>query len=154
MSGKTRRFYGAVGCCRMAVKSVEILLVEDNPAHAEITVRALRRANISNIEVAKDGAEAVEFLLSDNRGTPKIILLDLDLPKIDGLEVLRRIKEDPTTQRIPVIVLTASRDNQKLQTCFDLGVSGYIVKPVDLQQFVDAVRLLDLHWILKGHAPS
>jgi two-component system response regulator len=138
----------------MAVKSVEILLIEDNPSHAEITVRALRRANIARIEVAKDGAEAVEFLFSENRGTPKIILLDLDLPKVDGLEVLRRIKEDPTTRRIPVIVLSVSRDNHQLQKCFDLGVSGYIVKPVDLQQFVDAVRLLDLQWILKGHAPS
>lgn len=154
MSAKTRRFHGAVGCCGMAVKPVEILLVEDNPAHAEITVRALRRANIANIQVAKDGAEAVEFLFSDAHATPKIILLDLDLPKVDGLEVLRQIKAGPITRRIPVIVLTASRDNQKLQTCFDLGVSGYIVKPVDLQQFVDAVRLLDLHWILKGHAPS
>ncbi|TMI87087.1 MAG: response regulator [Bacillati bacterium ANGP1] len=138
----------------MAVKSVEILLVEDNQAHAEITVRALRRANISRIEIAKDGAEAVEFLFSDDHATPKVILLDLDLPKVDGIEVLRRIKADPNTRQIPVIVLSASRDNQKLQECFTLGVSGYIVKPVDLQQFVDAVRLLDLHWILKGHAPS
>jgi len=140
----------------MTVEPVEILLVEDNPDHAEITVRALRQGRIPNIKVARDGAEAVEVLFSDDHrhGAPKIILLDLDLPKVDGIAVLRRIKGDPRTREIPVIILTASREHRHLQTCFELGVNGYIVKPVDLQQFVDAVRLLDLHWILLGHQPN
>lgn len=137
---------------------VEILLVEDNPSHAEMTVRALRKHNISNhIEVARDGAEAVEFLFSDgygHGGAPRVILLDLKLPKMDGIEVLRRIKGDPRTRGIPVVMLTSSNEDHDLQACYELGVNSYIVKPVDFQQFTDAIRSLGLYWVLLNRLPN
>ncbi len=144
---------------------VEILLVEDTPNDAELTIRALHRDNISNhIQVARDGAEAVEFLFStahDHDGSPKLILLDLRLPKIDGIEVLRRIREDSRIRDIPVVVLTSSQADRDLQACQELGVSSYIVKPVDFQKLTDAVRNLGfycntmgLYWALFSHNPS
>jgi len=142
----------------MTEDPVEILLVEDNPSHAEMTVRALRRHNISNhIRVAGDGAEACELLFADGRasgGIPRVILLDLKLPKIDGMEVLRRIKADPRTRKIPVVVLTSSSEDDDLHACYELGVNSYIVKPVDFQQFTDAVRSLGLYWVLLNRLPN
>jgi len=142
----------------MTVDPVEILLVEDNASHAEMTVRALRKHQISNhIHVARDGAEAIEFIFSGGFGdgkAPRVVLLDLKLPKIDGIEVLRRIKADPRTRAIPVVILTSSREDQDLRACYDLGVNSYIVKPVDFQQFTEAVRSLGLYWVLLNHAPD
>jgi two-component system response regulator len=137
---------------------VEILLVEDNPGHAEMTVRTLRKHNITNqIQIAKDGAEAIALLFSDGNGhsnAPKIILLDLNLPKIDGIEVLRRIKEDPRTKTVPVVVLTSSHEENDLRQCYALGVNSYIVKPVDFQQFSEAIRLVGLYWALLNRLPT
>ncbi|HKV44498.1 MAG TPA: response regulator [bacterium] len=137
---------------------MEILLVEDNPAHAEMTVRALRKNNVSNhIRVARDGAEAVNFLFANGTaptGSPKLILLDLKLPKLDGIEVLRRIKADPRTKMIPVVMLTSSNEDHDLKACYGLGVNSYIVKPVDFQQFSDAVRSLGLYWVLLNRLPN
>jgi two-component system response regulator len=136
----------------------EILLVEDNPTHAEMTVRAIRRSNVSNhIQVAHDGAEAVNVLFANGsapEGNPKLILLDLKLPKVDGIEVLRRIKADPRTKLIPVVILTSSNEDHDLKACYELGVNSYIVKPVDFQQFSDAVRSLGLYWIVLNRIPS
>ncbi|HLW59865.1 MAG TPA: response regulator [bacterium] len=137
---------------------MEILLVEDNPAHAEMTVRTLRKSNVSNhIQVAQDGPEALELLFPNGRkgnGSPKLILLDLKLPRMDGIEVLQRIKADPRTKVIPVVILTSSSDEHDLKTCYALGVNSYIVKPVDFQRFSDAVRSLGLYWVLLNRLPN
>jgi two-component system response regulator len=134
----------------MIADPVEILLVEDTASHAEMTIRALRRDNVTNrIEVARDGVEAMDLLFdrgSDPTNGPKLILLDLKLPKMDGIEVLRRIREDVHTRHIPVIILTSSDDDCDLRVCRELGVDRYIVKPVDFQQLTDAVRALGLSW--------
>ncbi len=140
---------------------VEILLVEDNPNDVELTLHALRKANLANrIEVARDGAEALEFIFGNGQHAgsqfikhPRIILLDLKLPKIDGVEVLRRIKGDPRTQPIPVVVLTTSREDIDRNECYQLGVNSYIAKPVDFEQFVQAVRTLGLYWLLLNQPP-
>jgi two-component system response regulator len=130
--------------------SVEILLVEDSPADVELAVRALRKHNLANqLHVAHDGAEALEFLFgATGAQVPKMVLLDLKLPKVDGLEVLRRIKGDPTTRRIPVVVMTSSREERDIVESYDLGVNSYIVKPVDFEQFVRAVSDLGLYWLV------
>jgi two-component system, response regulator len=141
----------------MTEDAVEILVVEDDPSHAEMTLRTLRKHNIANrIQVARDGAEAVEFLFAGpgHNGTPKVILLDLKLPKVDGMEVLRRIKADPRTRKIPVVVITSSSEDHDLQECYELGVNSYIVKPVDFQQFTEAVRSLGLYWVLLNRLPN
>ena len=137
---------------------MEILLVEDDPSHAEMTLRTLRKHNISNrIQVARDGVEALEFLFAEgpgHDGTPRVILLDLKLPQIDGIEVLRRIKGDPRTRKVPVVILTSSNQDHDLQACYELGVNSYIVKPVDFQQFTEAVRSLGLYWVLLNRLPT
>ena len=140
----------------MADDQVEILLVEDSPHDVELTLHALRRNNVTNhIEVARDGAEALEFLFAtgahagrDINNGPKVILLDLKLPKVDGLEVLRQIKGDERTRDFPVVVLTSSREAPDIAESYRLGANSYIVKPVDFEQFVDAVRELGLYWVL------
>ena len=130
--------------------SVEILLVEDSPADVELAVRALKKHNLANqLHVARDGAEALEFLFgATGAQVPKMVLLDLKLPKVDGLEVLRRIKGDPVTRRIPVVVMTSSREERDIVESYDLGVNSYIVKPVDFEQFVCAVSDLGLYWLV------
>lgn len=141
-------------------REVEILLVEDNPNDVELTLHAFRKNNLSNqIRVARDGAEAIEFLLgTDSQGQaanapPKVVLLDLKLPKVDGLEVLRRIKGEPRTRTIPVVVLTSSREERDIVESYQLGVNSYIVKPVDFEQFTEAVRSLGLYWLLLNQPP-
>src|SRR6266446_3156976 len=126
--------------------AVEILLVEDNPQDLELTLRALRKGNLTNrIQVARDGAEAIEFIFCEGEhaarkidNMPKVILLDLKLPKIDGLEVLRRIKGDARSKSIPVVVLTSSKEQSDVVESYRLGVNSYIVKPVNFDRFVTA----------------
>ncbi len=135
---------------------VEILLVEDNPYDADLTLRALTRHNLANrVLVARDGAEALEFLLGDSpkAGAPKVILLDLKLPKVDGLEVLRRLKASDRTKAIPVVVLTSSNEEPDIATSYRLGANSYIVKPVDFEAFVRAVADVGLYWLLLNERP-
>ncbi len=131
---------------------IDILLVEDNPADAELTIRALRKHHLTNpIHRVEDGAEALEFLFGNGRSANaalRLILLDLKLPKVDGLEVLRRIKSDPATRTLPVVMLTSSREERDLVESYRLGVNSYIVKPVDFEQFTQAVQELGLYWLL------
>ncbi|MEE9569507.1 MAG: response regulator [Candidatus Binatia bacterium] len=140
----------------MTESAVEILLVEDNPNDVELTLHALRKNHISNrIHVVRDGVEALEFIFCTGayaerniQETPKVILLDLKLPKVDGLEVLQRIKEDPRTQATPVVVLTSSREERDIVKSYRLGVNSYIVKPVDFKKFTEAVQQMGLYWLL------
>ncbi|MFQ5816467.1 MAG: response regulator [Terriglobia bacterium] len=140
---------------------VEILLVEDSPADVELTLHALRSENIRNrIHVARDGEEALDFLFCRGpyRGRsfdrpPKLALLDLKLPKVDGLEVLRQVKSDPRTKAIPVVILTASKEEKDLVNGYQLGVNSYIQKPVDFHQFRETVKQLGLYWLLVNQAP-
>jgi two-component system response regulator len=142
--------------------SVEILLVEDNLEDLELTQRALRKANLTNyIHVARDGADALEFLLCEGAHAgrkiedgPKVILLDLKLPKIDGLQVLKRIKSDPRTRAIPVVVLTSSKEQNDVVESYHLGVNSYIVKPVNFERFAAAVRDVGMYWLLLNHPPA
>jgi two-component system response regulator len=146
----------------MDENSIEILLVEDNPNDVELTLHALKNNKLTNnIQVVRDGAEALEFLFgtgayasrSINR-PPKVILLDLKLPKVDGLEVLKRIKADKRTRPIPVVVLTSSREERDIVESYRLGVNSYIAKPVDFEQFTEAVRQLGLYWLLLNQPPT
>lgn len=135
---------------------VEILLVEDNPQDLQLTQRALQRAHLANrIHVARDGEEALDFLFAegaylgrDITNTPKVVLLDLKLPKVDGLEVLRRIKGDPRTKAIPVVVLTSSKEQCDVVGSYQTGANSYLVKPVNFENFSAAVRDLGMYWLL------
>ena len=143
------------------VDAVEILIVEDTPQDLELTLRALRKAKLSNhIEVARDGAEALEFIFCEGvhsnrkiQNGPKVVLLDLKLPKVDGLEVLKRIKNDPRTKTLPVVVLTSSKEQKDVVESYRLGVNSYIVKPVNFERFAAAVSELGLYWLLLNHPP-
>jgi CheY-like chemotaxis protein len=138
-----------------------IMLVEDNPDDEALTLRALRKNNIQNeMVVARDGIEALDYLFGtgayaarDLRMKPVVILLDLKLPLIDGLEVLRRLRADERTQLIPVVVLTSSQEEQDLISSYSFGCNSYIRKPVDFIQFVEAVRQLGLYWLVLNEAP-
>lgn len=140
--------------------AVEILIVEDTPQDLELTQRALRKANLTNhIQVARDGAEALEFIFCEGAysgrkidNVPKVILLDLKLPKVDGIEVLRRVKADPRTKGIPVVVLTSSKEQKDVVESYKLGVNSYIVKPVNFEGFVTAVQELGMYWLLLNQA--
>ncbi|HVL67400.1 MAG TPA: response regulator [Vicinamibacterales bacterium] len=136
--------------------NLEILLVEDNPNDVELALHAFRANNLANdVAVARDGAEALQLLFDPERQVrPKVILLDLKLPKIDGLDVLRRVKSEPSTKLIPVVVLTSSREERDLVESYQLGVNSYIVKPIDFDQFTEAVRQLGLYWLLFNHPPT
>jgi len=138
-----------------------ILLVEDNPDDEALTLRALKKNNIGNqLFVVRDGAEALEFIFCtgayaerDPRDKPQVVLLDLKLPKVDGLEVLRRIRTDERTQRQPVVILTSSNEQQDLVNSYNLGVNSYVRKPVDFNEFIEAVRQLGLYWLVLNEAP-
>ncbi len=137
---------------------LELLLVEDNPNDVELTLHVLNKYRLANnIKVVRDGAEALDFLFGPEAGadgqTPRVILLDLKLPKINGLEVLGKIKEDARTKSIPVVVLTSSREERDLFVCYELGVNSYIVKPVDFMQFTESIRQLGLYWLMLNERP-
>lgn len=146
----------------MAEQPVEILLVEDNPDDVELARLALKRHKLANVvHVVRDGAEAIEYVFGSVDGDqqrlqnrPRLILLDLKLPKIDGLEVLERLKGDARSKLIPVVILTSSNQEPDLQRAYELGANSYIVKPVDFEQFVDAVRQLGFYWLLLNQAPD
>jgi len=146
----------------MSMENIEILLVEDNPNDEELTLYALRKNNISNhIQVVHDGEEALEYLFCTGafadrqiNDPPKVVLLDLKLPKVDGLEVLERIKADARTRTVPVVVLTSSKEERDIVESYQLGVNSYIVKPVDFEQFNEAVRHMGLYWMLHNKTPS
>jgi CheY-like chemotaxis protein len=140
--------------------AVEILLVEDSDTDLELTLRALKKANVANqIAVARDGAEALDFLFGNGAhaeraaDNPRLILLDLKLPKVDGLEVLRAIKQNPKTRTIPVVILTSSHEQKDIVESYDLGVSSYIVKPVEFDGFMAAVTEVGLYWMLLNRPP-
>jgi two-component system response regulator len=135
--------------------------VEDNPDDEALTIRALKKNNIGNqVIVVRDGAEALDFLFCagiyssrDPREQPQVILLDLKLPKVDGLEVLRRVRADQRTELLPVVILTSSKEEQDRINGYKLGANSYVRKPVDFEQFVDAVRQLGLYWLVLNEAP-
>lgn len=138
-----------------------ILLVEDNPDDEALTLRALRKNHVANeVVVARDGVEALDYLFAegayagrDARATPQVVLLDLNLPRLGGLEVLRRLRERPATSMIPVVVLTSSMEDRDLVESYRLGANSYVRKPVDFLQFVEAARQLGLYWLVLNQAP-
>jgi CheY-like chemotaxis protein len=145
-----------------ATDAVEILLVEDTPADAELTMSALKKYSmVNNLVWVKDGAEALDFLFAtgpytgrDSACQPKVVLLDLRLPRVSGIEVLRRIKSDDSTRAIPVVVLTSSKEDIDIGECYRLGVNSYITKPVSFDEFVKVVSELGLYWLLLNKRPN
>src|SRR5438093_1803302 len=158
---KTDRSYSTKGAIMTALEDVEILLVEDNPNDVELTLRALQKQNLaSKVFVVKDGAEALEFIFATGafahrkiEHCPKVVLLDLKLPKVDGIEVLRRIKADQRTKHTPVVMLTSSQEERDVLDTYNLGVNSYIVKPVDFSNFVHAVSELGIYWRILNKVP-
>ncbi|HEY2583092.1 MAG TPA: response regulator [Mucilaginibacter sp.] len=146
----------------MSDNKIEILLVEDNPHDAELTIRSLRKVNLANKLIhVKDGAEALDFIFAkgayadrkvENR--PKVILLDIKMPKVDGIEVLRQIKSNDSTKIIPVVIMTSSKEEQDIITSYNLGVNSYVVKPVDFDGFAKAVSELGLYWLMTNQTPE
>ena len=141
---------------------VEILLVEDNMGDAELTIRALKKNNLANHLVhLEDGQEALDYIFAEgnysNRNienTPKLILLDLKMPKINGIQVLQKIKSDDRTKKIPVIVLTSSKEDPDIEECYLLGANSYVVKPVQFEKFLAAVSEIGLYWLLLNQPPK
>lgn len=146
----------------MPENSVEILLIEDNPNDVELALHAFHEHNLANtVQFVRDGAEALEFIFGTGQYTgrslkdgPKVVLLDLKLPKVDGLEVLRKIKADARTKSIPVVVLTSSQEDRDIVESYRQGVNSYIVKPVDFEQFTQVVRDLGFYWLLLNQPPG
>jgi CheY-like chemotaxis protein len=137
-----------------------ILLAEDNPNDVELTIEALAQHNLANrVTVAHDGVEAMEYLRREGAfkdrepGDPAVVLLDIKMPRKDGLEVLREIRSDPALKKVPVVILTSSREEQDLITSYDLGVNAYVVKPVDFPHFIDAVKQLGVFWAVINERP-
>lgn len=145
----------------MADEAGTILLIEDNPDDVELTRRALSRSNVANeLVVVTDGAEALDYLFArgeyaarDMSATPAVVLLDLKLPKIDGLEVLRRIRSDERTRLLPVVILTSSNQENDIRDSYELGANSYVRKPVDFEQFVEATTTLGLYWLVVNQPP-
>ena len=134
-------------------QEIDILLVEDNPNDAELTQRALKKSDLgARLSIARDGAEALEYLLS-NRPRPKVVFLDLKLPKIDGIEVLRRVRAEERTRSLPIVVLTSSQEERDINECYKLGVNSYVVKPVEFDKFYKAVGDLGMYWLVLNKSP-
>ncbi|WP_276501835.1 response regulator [Terrimonas pollutisoli] len=141
---------------------IEILFIEDNPHEAELTIRSLKKHNLANtLKHIDDGAEALDFIFAngvyadrESSPNPKLIILDLKLPKVDGLEILRQIKNDPKTQSIPVTILTSSQEEKDIIESYKLGVNSYIVKPVNFESFSKAVADLGLYWMILNQSPN
>ena len=147
----------------MDPNSVEILLVEDNITDAELTIRELKKHNMANNLIhLKDGEEALDFIFATGKYantrevqyTPKVVLLDIQMPKVNGIEVLEKIKTDPKTRSVPVVILTSSKENPDIQRCYDLGANSYIVKPVNFDGFAQAIKNLGFYWLLLNQAPA
>ncbi|HYG52653.1 MAG TPA: response regulator [Flavobacteriales bacterium] len=146
----------------MINSEVEILLIEDNIDDANLTIRALKKNNLANrLYHVKDGAEGLDFIFGTGsystrniENKPKVILLDLKMPKVDGIEVLKRLKADENTKKIPIVVLTSSKEDPDIKTCYELGANSYVVKPVDFESFIKAVSDLGLYWLLINQSPS
>ena len=142
-------------------ETVDILLVEDNPQDVELTLRAIKKHNLANnIHVAEDGAQALDYLFGRGeyaggvvRPTPRVILLDLKLPKVNGLEVLKILKSDETTRKIPVIIVTSSQEDPDIKTAYALGANSYVVKPVGFEAFIDTMKNLGFYWLLVNKQP-
>jgi two-component system, response regulator len=134
-----------------------ILLIEDNPDDRDLTIRALRKNNILNpVIVARDGAEALTLLFGDDQrdqGNPALILLDLKMPKVDGLEVLRRIRADERTRIVPVLILTSSNEEKDIRTAYNLGANGYVRKPIEFSEFSESVHTIALYWLRLNQPP-
>src|SRR4051795_5643750 len=145
----------------MPDQTVEILLVEDNPNDVELALHSLKQHNLANrVQVARDGAEALDFIFGTGpyagrrlHDGPMVVLLDLKLPLVDGLEVLRRVKSDPQTRALPVVVLTSSREERDVVESYQLGVNSYIVKPVDFEQFMQSIGQVGLYWVVINQHP-
>jgi two-component system, response regulator len=145
----------------MTSRPIEILLVEDNPDDVELTLHALRKENLANcIHVARDGEEALQFLFCSGihagrsfEQPPRLVLLDLKLPKVDGMQVLMRLKADPRTKAIPVVILTSSKEERDLVKGYGLGVNSYIQKPVDFEQFRETIKNVGLYWLVINQLP-
>lgn len=142
---------------------VDVLLVEDNPDDAELAIRHLKKNNMANnLFHVKDGEEALEFLFSTKRyagqdevnGRPRIVLLDIQMPKVNGIEVLEKIKSDPRTRAIPVVMLTSSGEDPDIQKCYALGANSYIIKPVNFDSFAEAIKNLGFYWLLLNQLPT
>ena len=146
----------------MNPNSIEILLVEDNITDAELTIRELKKHNMANNLVhLKNGEEALDFIFSTGKYAgnekphpPKVILLDIQMPKINGIEVLQRLKSDPQTRAIPVVILTSSKEDPDVQKCYTLGANSYIVKPVNFEGFAQAIKNLGFYWLLLNQPPT
>jgi two-component system, response regulator len=146
----------------MSYHEVDVLLVEDNMDDANLTIRALKKNNLANkLYHLKDGADALDYIFGrgnyNDRNTeinPKVILLDLKMPKVDGIEFLRKIKSNDKTKKIPVVILTSSKEDPDIKTCYELGANSYVVKPVDFESFIKAVSELGLYWLLINEPPA
>lgn len=146
----------------METNAIEILLIEDNPNDAELTIRALKKNNIANhIHHISDGEEALEFFFATGRYkgrdmnlTPKVVILDLKLPKVNGLQVLEKVKADERTKAIPIVILTSSKEESDIVDSYKYGVNSYIVKPVDFNKFYEAISNLGLYWLLLNEPPK
>jgi two-component system response regulator len=146
----------------MSAERIEMLLIEDNPDEAELTIRSLRKNNLANHLIhIDDGEKALDFIFSQGEYSnntelmrPKLILLDLNLPKVDGLEILKRVKSDDRTKTIPVVVLTSSKEERDIVESYKLGVNGYIVKPVDFNSFTKAVADIGMYWLILNEPPA
>jgi len=144
------------------IRNRVILLVEDNPNDVELTLRAFKKSNVTNeIVVARDGEQAIQYLFSTGphagrnpKEMPEVVLLDMKLPKIDGLGVLRRIRADERTRRLPVVILTSSKEEKDVMSSYDLGANSFVRKPVDFADFVDAAKHLGIYWLTVNEPPS
>ena len=144
------------------LERIELLLAEDNAADAEMTLRALRKNNLANtVHWVKDGEEALDYMFCRNAyagrspgSPPKLVLLDIKMPKVDGIEVLRRLKSDATTRSIPVVVMTSSNEERDVMESYRLGVNSYIVKPVEFDSFMETVTKIGLYWVLTNRMPK